>query len=657
MSENKKAPPMAGGHGPGKKMMVGKPKNVGKTIGRLLSYVAKSKGLVALVIFLVLFASVANIAGTYLLTPIINEIGNLLNTGSSDVSNLVKMLGALALLYLLGAASQYAHSRLMLNVSQKTLNLLRRDLFDHLLDLPIKYYDTHTHGELMSRFTNDVDTVREAISQGLVQLISSGVMAVGIFIMMLYISPALTGLIILMLAVMLFVIKFVGGKSSKYFRKQQAAVGSVNGYIEELIEGLKVVKVFCREDKSKEDFTQINEDFRKSATKAHTFASVLMPIMGNISYINFTLSAAFGAFIILNLADAQQGFTGFLLGGFSGALTIGSLASFLQYTRQFSNPITQVSQQMNNILLALAGAERIFEVIDEKHEEDDGYVTLVNAEIDEDGNVTESEARTGKWAWKHPHSADGSVTYTPLKGDVRFHDVTFSYNSKKTVLKNVSLYAKPGQKIAFVGSTGAGKTTITNLINRFYDVQEGKITYDGINIKKIKKDDLRRSLAMVLQDTHLFTGTVEENIRYGKLDATHEDVVKAAKLANAHSFISRLPEGYDTMLTGDGSNLSQGQRQLLAIARAAVADPPVLILDEATSSIDTRTERLIEKGMDTLMEGKTVFVIAHRLSTVRNSNAIMVLEMGEIIEKGDHDELLAQQGKYYKLYTGQFELT
>ena len=657
MSENKKAPPMAGGPGPGKKMMVGKPKNVGKTIGRLLSYVAKSKGLVALVIFLVLFASVANIAGTYLLTPIINEIGALLSTGSSDVSNLIKMLGALAVLYLLGAASQYAHSRLMLNVSQKTLNLLRRDLFDHLLDLPIKYYDTHTHGELMSRFTNDVDTVREAISQGLVQLISSGVMAVGIFIMMLYISPALTGLIIIMLVVMLMVIKFVGGKSSKYFRKQQAAVGSVNGYIEELIEGLKVVKVFCRENKSKDDFTKINEDFRKSATNAHTFASVLMPIMGNISYINFTLSAAFGAFIILNLADAQQGFTGFLLGGFSGALTIGSLASFLQYTRQFSNPITQVSQQMNNILLALAGAERIFEVIDEKHEEDDGYVTLVNAEIDEDGNVTESETRTGKWAWKHPHSADGSVTYTPLRGDVRFHDVTFAYNSKKTVLKNVSLYAKPGQKIAFVGSTGAGKTTITNLINRFYDIQEGKITYDGINIKKIKKDDLRRSLAMVLQDTHLFTGTVEENIRYGKLDATHDEVVNAAKLANAHSFISRLPDGYNTMLTGDGSNLSQGQRQLLAIARAAVADPPVLILDEATSSIDTRTERLIEKGMDTLMEGKTVFVIAHRLSTVRNSNAIMVLEKGEIIEKGDHDELLAQQGKYYKLYTGQFELT
>ncbi len=655
MSDNKRTAPTHGG--PGNKMNFGKPKNAGKTISRLLSYVAKSKGLVILVIFLVLFSSVANIAGTYFLTPIIDEIGYLLTTGSSDMSTLIRLIAVLGIIYALGAFAQYAYARLMLNVSQKTLNLLRRDLFDHLLDLPIKYYDTHTHGELMSRFTNDVDTVREAISQGLVQLVSSGVMAVGIFVMMLYISPALTGLIILMLFIMLLVIKTIGGKSSKYFRKQQAAVGSVNGYIEELIEGLKVVKVFCREEKSKQNFTTINDDYRKSATNAHTFASVLMPIMGNISYINFTLSAAFGAFIILNLADAQHGFTGFILGGFQGALTIGSLASFLQYTRQFSNPITQVSQQMNNILLALAGAERIFDIIDETHEEDNGYVTLVNARIDENGNITEVEERTGTWAWKHPHSADGSVTYTPLKGDVRFHDVTFSYDGKKTVLKNVSLYAKPGQKIAFVGSTGVGKTTITNLINRFYDIQEGKITYDGINIKKIRKDDLRRSLAMVLQDTHLFTGTVEENIRYGKLDATHDEIVKAAKIANAHSFISRLPEGYNTMLTGDGSNLSQGQRQLLAIARAAVADPPVLILDEATSSIDTRTERLIEKGMDTLMEGKTVFVIAHRLSTVRNSNAIMVLENGEIIEKGDHDDLLKQQGKYYKLYTGQFELS
>ena len=643
--------------GPGGKMKFEKPKNPLKTIGRLLSYVAKSKGLLVVVIFLVLFSAFANIAGTYFLTPIINEIANLVETGSTDLSQVIKYLAILALLYTAGAAAQYLHARLMLNVSQKTLNLLRRDLFDHLQDLPIKYFDTHTHGELMSRFTNDVDTVREAISQGLIQVISSGVTAIGIFLMMLYISPSLTCLIIAMLFIMLMIIKFIGGRSSKYFRKQQMAVGGVNGYIEELIEGLKVVKVFCREEKTKEAFVAVNENYRVAATKAHTFASILMPIMGNISYINFALSAAFGAFIILNLGDYQQGFTGFLLGGLNGALTIGSLASFLQYTRQFSNPITQVSQQMNSVLAALAGAERIFDVIDTKPEEDEGYVTLVYANVDEEGNITESEERTGTWAWKHPHSADGSVTYTLLKGDVRFHDVTFSYDGKKTVLKNVSLYAKPGQKIAFVGSTGAGKTTITNLINRFYDVQEGKITYDGINIKKIKKDDLRRSLAMVLQDTHLFTGTVEENIRYGKLDATHEDIVKAAKIANAHSFISRLPEGYNTMLKGDGSNLSQGQRQLLAIARAAVADPPVLILDEATSSIDTRTERLIEKGMDKLMEGKTVFVIAHRLSTVRNSNAIMVLEKGEIIEKGDHDTLIDQQGKYYKLYTGQFELT
>ena len=655
MAENRKK--AQGPGGPGGKMKFEKPKNVGKTIGRLLSYVAKSKGLLVIVIFLVLFAAFANIAGTYLLAPIINEIGVLLDTGSNDMSVVIKLLVVLGVLYAAGAAAQYIHARLMLNVSQNTLNLLRRDLFDHLQDLPIKYFDTHTHGELMSRFTNDVDTVREAISQGLVQTISSFVTAVGIFAMMLYISPALTCLIIVMLFIMLAVIKFIGGKSSRYFRKQQAAVGSVNGYIEELIEGLKVVKVFCREDKTKETFVDINEDFRKSATNAHTFASILMPIMGNISYINFALSAALGAFIILNLGDYQTGALGVFLGGVEGALTIGSLASFLQYTRQFSNPITQVSQQMNNVLAALAGAERIFDIIDTVPEEDNGYVTLVNAKFDENGNITESEERTGSWAWKHPHSADGSVTYTPLKGDVRFHNVTFSYDGKKTVLKNVSLYAKPGQKIAFVGAPGAGNSTITTLINRFYDIQEGKITYDGINIKKIKKDDLRRSLAMVLQDTHLFTGTVEENIRYGKLDATHEDVVRAAKIANADSFITRLPDGYNTMLKGDGSNLSQGQRQLLAIARAAVADPPVLILDEATSSIDTRTERLIEKGMDKLMEGKTVFVIAHRLSTVRNSNAIMVLENGEIIEKGDHDTLIEEQGKYYKLYTGQFELS
>ena len=651
----KMKPPKQGG-GPGGKMNFGKPKNAGKTIKRLLSYVAKSKGLLAIVVLMVVISAGANIAGTAFLTPIVDEIGRLLSVGSDDMSKLIGYLVVLGVIYVIGVAAQYGQSRIMLNISQKTLNLLRKDLFDHLQDLPIKYFDTHTHGELMSRFTNDVDTVREAISQGLIQTVSSLITVVGIFAMMLYISPALTCLIIIMLFVMLNVIKFIGGRSSNYFRKQQMAVGKLNGYIEELIEGLKVVKVFCREDKTKAEFSEINEEFRKSATNAHTFASILMPIMGNISYFNFALTSAAGAFIILNLPEAS-GALGFFTGGIKGALTIGSLASFLQYTRQFSNPISQVSQQMNSILAALAGAERIFDVIDAEPEEDNGYVTLVNAVVDENGNITESDKRTGMWAWKHPHSADGTVTYTRLQGDVRFHNVTFSYDGKKTVLKNVSLYAKPGQKIAFVGSTGAGKTTITNLINRFYDIQEGKITYDGINIKKIKKDDLRRSLAMVLQDTHLFTGTVEDNIRYGKLNATHEEIVEAAKVANAHSFISRLPEGYNTMLTGDGSNLSQGQRQLLAIARAAVANPPVLILDEATSSIDTRTERLIEKGTDKLMEGRTVFVIAHRLSTVRNSNAIMVLENGEIIEKGDHEALLEEKGKYYKLYTGQFELS
>lgn len=654
MAPQKKTPPQSGG--PGNKMKFGKPKNTGKTIKRMLSYVAKSKGLLAIVILMVIISAGANIAGTYLLSPIVDELGVMLSTGSRDMSNVMGYLVVLAGIYVLGVAAQYGQSRIMLNVAQKTLNILRKDLFDHLQDLPIKFFDTHNHGELMSRFTNDVDTVREAISQGLIQTISSLITVVGIFAMMLYISPALTCLIIVMLFVMLNVIKFIGGKSSNYFRKQQMAVGKLNGYIEELIEGLKVVKVFCREDKTKHEFSEINEDFRKSATNAHTFASILMPIMGNISYLNFTLTAAVGAFIIISITE-PSGALGFFTGGVKGALTIGSLASFLQYTRQFSNPISQVSQQMNNILAALAGAERIFDIIDAEPEEDNGYVTLVNATVDENGNISEASERTGVWAWKHPHSADGSVTYTLLKGDVRFHDVTFSYDGKKTVLKNVSLYAKPGQKIAFVGSTGAGKTTITNLINRFYDIQEGKITYDGINIKKIKKDDLRRSLAMVLQDTHLFTGTVEDNIRYGKLDATHEEIVEAAKIANAHSFITRLPDGYNTMLTGDGSNLSQGQRQLLSIARAAVANPPVLILDEATSSIDTRTERLIEKGTDKLMEGRTVFVIAHRLSTVRNSNAIMVLENGEIIEKGDHESLLEQKGKYYKLYTGQFELS
>ena len=644
--------------GPGGRMRFEKPNNAGKTLSRLLSYVVKNKALLFLVALLVIISSGAGIAGTYLLTPIINEIGAVVKDGTFDVTNIIKYLLILGVIYVCGAVAQYVYQRLMLNISQGTLNLLRKDLFEHLQSLPVKFFDTHTHGELMSRFTNDTDTIREAISQGLVQVISSVVTVVGIFAMMLYISPALTGLIIVMLFVMLRIIKFIGGKSSGFFRKQQKNIGALNGYIEEFIEGQKVVKVFCREKKAKENFAVHNENFRKSATNAHTCASIIMPIMGNLSYFNFAATAAIGAFIIIKFGSADlSGLPAFLLGGINGALTIGSLAAFLQYTRQFSNPISQVSQQLNNILAALAGAERIFDIIDTKPEEDEGYVTLVNAKVDENGNITECEERTGTWAWRHPHSADNSVTYTLLKGDVRFHDVTFSYDGKKTVLKNVSLYAKPGQKIAFVGSTGAGKTTITNLINRFYDIDEGKITYDGINIKKIKKDDLRRSLAMVLQDTHLFTGTVEENIRYGKLDATHDEIVNAAKLANAHSFIKRLPDGYNTLLTGDGNNLSQGQRQLLAIARAAVADPPVLILDEATSSIDTRTEKLIEKGMDKLMENKTVFVIAHRLSTVRNSNAIMVLENGQIIEKGDHDTLISEKGKYYNLYTGQFELS
>ena len=648
----------SGGPGPAGRMKFEKPNDAGKTLFRLLGYVVKNKSLLVLVAVLVFISSGAGVAGTYLLTPIINEIGAVLKSGTFDMTNIIKYLVIIGVIYACGAIAQYVYQRVMLNISQGTLNLLRKDLFDHLQELPIKFFDTHTHGELMSRFTNDTDTIREAISQGLVQVISSVVTVVGIFLMMLYISPALTGLIIIMLFVMLRIIKFIGGKSAGFFRKQQQNIGAVNGYIEEFIEGQKVVKVFCREEKSKEDFSVLNEALRKSSTNAHTCASIIMPIMGNLSYFNFAATAALGAFIIIKFGATElSGAPAFLLGGLEGALTIGSLAAFLQYTRQFSNPISQVSQQLNSILAALAGAERIFAIIDTKPEEDEGYVTLVNAIVDENGNITESETRTGVWAWRHPHSQDGSVTYTLLKGDVRFHDVTFSYDGKKTVLKNVSLYAKPGQKIAFVGSTGAGKTTITNLINRFYDINEGKITYDGINVKKIKKDDLRRSLAMVLQDTHLFTGTVEDNIRYGKLDATHEEIVEAAKLSNAHSFIKRLPDGYNTMITGDGGNLSQGQRQLLAIARAAVANPPVLILDEATSSIDTRTEKLIEKGMDKLMENKTVFVIAHRLSTVRNSNAIMVLEDGEIIEKGDHDTLIEEKGKYYKLYTGQFELS
>lgn len=634
------AGPMRGGPG-GRPGGFQNPKNLKNTIKRLAKYLEKHKLLLFLVMLFVLLSTLGNVAGTYMLEPIIDDyITPLIGTNPSgaDFLPLIKMLAFMACIYAVASLSSFAYRRIMLYVSQKTLNEIRGDLFNHMEDLSLKYFDTHTHGELMSRYTNDADTLREALSNGVVQLFSSTVSVVSTFIMMLVISPILTIFIVLMLIVMLFCVKKIGGKSAKYFKKQQNALGAANGYIEELIEGQKVVKVFCHEKEAEAEFNVLNEDLRQVATKANTYASVIMPIMGNLSYVNYAVTTTAGAFLVIG-----------------GMLKVGSVAAFLQYTRSFSQPITQISQQFNTLISAIAGAERIFEVLDEKPEVDDGYVTLVNCNVDENGNITESEKRTGTWAWKHPHS-DGTLTYTLLKGDVRFHNVVFSYDGKKTVLNNISLYARPGEKIAFVGSTGAGKTTITNLINRFYDVEEGKITYDGINVKKIKKSDLRRSLAMVLQDTHLFTGTVRENIAYGNFDASEEEIENAAKLANADSFIKRLPHGYDTMLTSDGANLSQGQRQLLAIARAAVADPPVLILDEATSSIDTRTEELIEKGMDKLMHGRTVFVIAHRLSTVRNSDAIMVLEHGEIIERGSHDELLQQKGKYYQLYTGQFEL-
>ncbi len=617
-----------------------KPKNIKKTIGRILQYMGKYKVLLVLVLFCVLLSAGASIASSYFLRPLINDyLLPLVGKQNPDISGFIQILVTMGCIYLVGVVASYTYSRLMLKISTETLFRIRSDMFTHMQKLPIKYFDTHTHGELMSRYTSDTDTLRQMLSQSMVQLFSSTITVVSVFIVMLILSPVLTLLVVAMLVIMLLVVKTLGSKSGMYFRKQQQAIGQTNGYIEEMIEGQKVVKVFCHEDTIKENFHNLNEQLFKAAEGAHTYASMLMPIMGNLAYFHYAITAMVGGMLAVG-----------------GHLDLGSLASFLQYTRSFSQPITQISQQFNTILLALAGAERIFDLIDQPEEVDDGYVTLVNAKIAPDGTLSETQERTGIWAWKHPHH-DGTLTYTQVKGDVRFVDVTFGYEPEKTVLHNISLFAKPGQKIAFVGSTGAGKTTITNLINRFYDVPDGKIRYDGININKIKKADLRRSLSMVLQDTHLFTGTVRENIRYGKLDATDADIERAAILANADSFIRHLPEGYDTMLTADGANLSQGQRQLLAIARAALADPPVLILDEATSSIDTRTEALIEKGMDHLMQGRTVFVIAHRLSTVRNSNAIMVLEHGNIIERGDHDDLITQQGKYYQLYTGAFELS
>lgn len=631
-----------GGSGaPGKTPIRGS-KNPMKTLKRLLGYVFKEyKFKFILVILLILVSSLATVASTLFLKTLIDDyITPFLGQSNPNFAPLLKVIGIMAIIYYVGTLSTYLYNRTMIFVSQGTLKKIRNDMFEHMEKLPIGYFDTHPHGEIMSLYTNDTDTLRQMISQSLPQLISSVITIISVFASMIILSIPLTLVTIFMMFVMFKTIKTIGGKSAMYFGKQQRDLGKLNGYIEEMMEGQKVVKVFCHEEESKINFNKLNEALCDSADKANTFANILMPIMGNLGYINYVLTAIVGGV--------------FAIGGVGG-FTIGSLASFLQLTRTLNQPIGQMSQQFNAVIMALAGAERIFEMLDEKQEVDEGYVTLVNAKIDKDGNIEEVNDRTGLWAWKHPHS-DGSITYTRMLGDMVFDDVDFGYNEKKTILHNITLFAKPGQKVAFVGATGAGKTTITNLINRFYDIQDGKIRYDGININKIKKDDLRRSLGIVLQDTHLFTGTISDNIRYGKLDATEEEVYEAAKLANADMFIKHLPNGYDTMITGDGANLSQGQRQLIAIARAAIANPPVLILDEATSSIDTRTEAIVQEGMDKLMEGRTVFVIAHRLSTVKNSDVIMVLEQGRIIERGNHEDLIEKKGKYYQLYTGAFEL-
>ena len=564
----------------------------------------------------------------------------MMSQSSPDFGPLIKALMKLAMFYVAGILMTYAYNRIMVNVSQGTMKKIRIDLFTHMESLPIKYFDTHAHGDIMSIYTNDTDTLRQMIGQSMPQLVNSAVTIVSVFISMIILNIPLTILTVLMVGLMMFTTGKVASKAGAYFGKQQKSIGELNGFIEEMMEGQKVVKVFCHENESIERFNQLNEELFDSANNANGFANILMPINNNLGNLGYVVCAIFGSILAI---------------GKVGSFTLGGLASFLQLNKSFTQPISQVSQQLNAVVMALAGAERVFNLMDEKPEVDDGCVTLVNAKEDKNGNIEECEEHTGVWAWKYPRK-DGSTTLTKLQGNVVFNDVDFGYNEEKTILHHIKLYAEPGQKIAFVGATGAGKTTITNLINRFYDIQDGKIRYDGININKIKKADLRRSLGIVLQDTHLFTGTVADNIRYGKLDATDEEVIKAAKLANAHGFISRLPQGYDTVLTGDGGSLSQGQRQLLAIARAAIADPPVLILDEATSSIDTRTEHLVQDGMDSLMLGRTTFVIAHRLSTVRNSDAIMVLELGRIIERGNHNSLIAKGGKYYQLYTGAFEL-
>lgn len=643
MSRNNKPRQMRGPGGNGPRGPMKPSKDSLKILKRLLAYIFKEyKFLFMIVAVTIIISSLANVIGTLFLRNLIDDyIVPLMNKTGADFGPLLKMIITMAVIYYVGVISTYIYSRIMIVISQGSLKKIRDDMFSHMETLPIKFFDTHAHGDVMSLYTNDTDALRQMISQGIPQLLSAIITVVSIFISMIYLSLPLAGIQVLIILLMFRVTKFIGGKSGKYFGLQQRDMGAVNGYIEEMMEGQKVVKVFCHEDEAKANFDKLNDMLFDSANNANKYANVLMPIMGNIGYINYVLAAIVGAILAI--------------GGFGG-FTIGALASFLQLTRSFSQTINQMSQQFNFVIMALAGAERIFKLLDEKKEMDEGYVTLVNAEENEKGELTEVKKRTGIWAWKHPHE-DGTTTYTKVNGEVVFDDVDFGYNDEKIILHNIKLFAKPGQKIAFVGSTGAGKTTITNLINRFYDIQDGKIRYDGININKIKKDDLRSSLGIVLQDAHLFTGTVADNIRYGKLDATDEEVKAAAKLANADQFIKHLPNGYDTILTGDGGSLSQGQRQLLTIARAAIADPPVLILDEATSSIDTRTEKIVQEGMDKLMDGRTVFVIAHRLSTIKNSDVIMVMDQGKIIERGNHDALIEEKGKYYQLYTGAFELS
>lgn len=613
-----------------------------KTFNRILSYATrKYKIRILIVIVSIIISAATNAIGISFTKTLIDDyIAPLLTQATPDFSNLAQIIGVMALLYLTGALFTYIFNRTMVTVSQGILKDIRDELFTHMESLPIRYFDSNATGDIMSHYTNDIDTLRQMISQSIPQIFSSLIMILSIIIAMFIINIPMTLFVLCMIGVMVAVVRTIGSKSSRYFSIQQSALGTLNGYVEEMIEGQKVVKVFNHEEEAIADFSQLNESLRENATKANTYANILMPIMGNIGNFTYLLTAVIGSIFSI---------TGVTV------LTVGSIASFVQFTKSITMPVAQISQQFNAIILSLAGAERVFNLLDETPEEDNGTIKLVNTTKTADGKVEEAQQRTGSWAWKQT-TADRKTAYTELTGDVRFKEVTFGYNANKTILHDINLFAKPGQKIAFVGATGAGKTTITNLINRFYDIQQGSITYDGIDIKKIKKEDLRKSLGIVLQDTHLFTGTIKDNIRYGRLDATDEEVEAAAKLVNADFFIRQLPQGYETELTGDGGSLSQGQRQLLAIARAAVANPPVLILDEATSSIDTRTETVVQSGMDALMKGRTVFVIAHRLSTVRNSDAIMVMDQGRIIERGNHEELIAQEGEYYQLYTGAFEM-